>query len=117
MAKVNTVSECRVSFRTDEGRPFADVCLNEEPLINNLVLQPMSNARRDLEPARYAFVGTLTMISTDGSRKDVTLFFPWGHYSCGDDYFVADFGGLKAACKMAIRIAERRVAADDKEGM
>ncbi len=111
----NGVAQCRVSFRMCDGRAFAEICLDEESLINDLVLRPMRDARRDPKPADYAVVGTLTIISADGSRECLVLFSPWGHYNRGDQYFVADFSELQVACQQALRDAQGLAGGDDKE--
>lgn len=106
------VTECRVSFHTVDGQAFADVCVDDESLIDQMVLRPMRNATRDPNPAAYAVVGTLSIISTDGSRETLVLFSPWGHYGRGNDYFVADFSDLQIACEGALRDAKRLMDAD-----
>lgn len=109
--KSSRVTECRVSFPMGvKGRAFAEVCLDDESLINDLVLQPMRNAKRDPRPAEYAIVGTLTINLTDKPRENLILFYPWGHYRRGDEYWVADLSELQTACEAALGTAQRRMA-------
>jgi hypothetical protein len=110
-----SVAECRISFHIDDRWAYADVCLADKALINDLILQPMRDANRDPAPAAYAIAGTLTIISSDGSRESFSLYSPWGHYRQGNDYFVADFSKLKTACEAALRRAERVLDTADKE--
>jgi len=97
-----------------KGWAFAEVCLDDESLINNLVLQPMSSAKRDPDPAEYAIVGTLTIISTDRPREYLGLYSPWGHYRRGREYWVADFSELRAVCEVALGAAQHRVASKEQ---
>ena len=59
----------------------------------------MQQSRRDTQPARYVGLGVLILTSADGTRHDFGLYTPGGHCSDGDEYFVADFSGLKAHCE------------------
>jgi hypothetical protein len=98
--------ECRVSFLRNEGEAFAEISLDNKSLIQDLVLQPMREATRDLHPAAYAALGNLTITTPDGRREVFHLYAPWGHYSDDHGYWMADFRGLQAACEDALREAQ-----------
>ena len=107
--KANRGGECRVSFRMGEEWPFAEVCLTDASQMEELVLRPLREARRDPNPAEYAIFGTLTIISPNQSRETIVLFVPWGYYKRGGEYFVTDFSGLQAVCEETLHDATRRM--------
>lgn len=98
------VAECRISIAPGSGaKPYTQVCLRDESLVNDLVLEPMRLAKFDPNPAEHATLGTLTIVFCDESRESLYLYFPWGVYSRGGKYFVADFEELQMACEKAVR--------------
>lgn len=105
------VIDCRVSFCGGAEGVSGEVCLNDASLINRLVWQPMMDAKRDPEPADYAVVGELTIRLPDGSRENLVLFSPWGHYKRDGEYFIADFSELQTTCEEALATAQRRMDA------
>lgn len=99
------VVECRVSLR-QPGLGVEPVFLIVDPkLIEKLVLDPIKRAVHDPEPAEYIVMGSVTLISKDGSRDYYTLFAGWKYFSRGDEHLITDFSELKKGMKQAVDVA------------
>lgn len=81
---VNEISDTRsVEYRVAES---------EE--VERLVLAPLRTAAVDDSPKAYEVFGHLTVRFDSDAEETVTLFFPFGHFKKGGEYYVADLGEL-----------------------
>jgi hypothetical protein len=69
--------------------------IQDKALIRKLVFEPLRNAKKDPDPAKYIIVGSLGLVYEDGTTEWSTLFLSFGHLKRGGEYFVADFDQLR----------------------
>lgn len=67
----------------------------DKKLIQEIIYDPIANARLDPEPAAYEILGGLSIEAGSSEGDYFTLFIPWGHYKKDDQYFIADFTRLQ----------------------
>jgi hypothetical protein len=99
-------SECRITF-LPIGEHTVEWVTTDSQFIETHVIAPIKSARVESNPARYEIVGFLDVRLGD-LRKTCTLFGPWGHFSEGDAYWIADFGELEAEVRHCMRAASRQ---------
>lgn len=89
--------ECRLRLGPVNLRVSAELLIDDPVRIRELVLDPISRAERDTNPANYVYLGNLVLRKADGSEICYVLFDPWGHFGTADEYFITDLGNLHVA--------------------
>lgn len=85
--------EVRV-VRQINGESWVEYDFQGSDEIERLVLAPLRAAVVDAEPANYVVFGTLHARFDNGEEESVFLFYPFGHFARGDEYYVADLRDL-----------------------
>jgi hypothetical protein len=101
--KNDEVIEAYVVFALDYAD---DICvgirISDKRLIDDLILSPINNSKTDPEPAKYIILGCISLRHQDGSETSYTLYYPWGHFSRDQKYYIADLNKLRDAVKKAL---------------
>jgi len=90
--KDDGIVECTISI--DLGRSFVELRIVDQKLNRELVQNPIANARRDVDPAKYKVLGSISMKTKDGLQSHLALFDPWGRFSRDRKIYIADFNAL-----------------------
>lgn len=109
------LAECRLPFLWNPEEAYAEICLKDQSLIKDLVLNPIAKAKRARDPGRSCGMANLTFFASDGSRPNVMMDKPWGYFGINDDYFVTDFSKFRAACQKALRQAQLFIGPEEKK--
>ena len=92
--KSRNLTECLIILEIT-GRVELHMRGYDRKLIQEIIYDPIANARLDPEPALYEVLGGLSLKAGSSERDYFTLFLPWGHYKKDGQYFIADFTRLQ----------------------
>lgn len=92
--RADDAPQVRVNFGYSDDSVHVHVVMTDPKMIKDLVEVPIAKAVVDPNPARYVVLGTMAIVTKDGT-KYYSLFLPWGHFKHDNTYWIADFGDLQ----------------------
>ena len=79
--------------------------VEDKKLIQEIIHDPIADARLERHKD-WEIIGSVSIKPGSSEEEEIILYYPWGHFQKGDQYFIADFTRLQ---QFVLKILNRTI--------